>query len=277
MRKILPLAFLALLSANTPLAHAQETPPPPVNSFWPGLTKPSQTDPTSAKIIDLHIKARGGREAMEAVRSLRLKGKLFEGKKDFKIEGVFSPSGEARFEIFFEKRGDEHRTVKASDGKHTWQRVLLPEKERPAGITGNEGKLLDLEARLPFLLLDHVGQNHVFTYIGKKDYLGRAAYVLHGWLVSGLEIDIFLDAKSFQILNYRHPYKIGGREVLVNLTPSKLKRLGNVWWEMEYKMNHRNKTFRRVTYERIKLNVPTEDSFFAQPEIKEFWLRSSRN
>lgn len=273
MRFISTLAFVMLLSLPVTSVTAQEA---IANPFWPGLIKPEQTDATSSKIIDLHLKARGGRKAIEALRSIRFQGRLFEGRKDFKIEAIHIPSGAAHFEIFYDHMGDEYRTVKASDGKVAWQRKVLPEKERPSIITGEEGKLLDLDARLPFLFLDHTGQGHVFTYTGEKEFLGRPAYVIHGWLSSGLQVDILFDKESFQILNYRHLFKIGGKEVLVNLTPSKLKRLENVWWETEHKMNYRGKTFRRITCERMKANVPVEDSLFAQPEIREIWLRGSR-
>jgi hypothetical protein len=278
MRYLTQLAFVALISAIGPVSQAQEAEEDPLeNPFWPGLSKPAQTDATSIKIIDLNIKSRGGREAMEAVRSLQLIGDIFEGQKDFIVEATYSSTGAARFEIYYDRRGYEYRTVRATDGKLTWQQEVLPEKKLPSSISGLESQLLDLDARLPFLLLNHAAQKDVFVYTGKEEYLDRTAYVLHGWLASGLQIDILFDENTFQILNYRHIYKIGGKEVLVNLTPSKLKRLENVWWEMEYKMNREAKTFRRTTFRKIKANVEIEDSLFAQPVVKEFWLRGTGN
>ena len=272
MRKIPIIALVAGVLLSSFAVRGQED---QANSFWPGLKKPAATDETSTRIIDLHLAARGGEKAMKAVQSLRLKGKVFEGNDSYRIEALFRHGGSARFETFYDRRGDEHRTVKATDGTKPWQRKILPKIERPTKIGGEEGRLFDLEARLPFLLLDHAEQQHVFLYTGKKEYLERTAYVIHGWLASGLRIDIYFDSKSFQILNYRHLFKIAGRDMLINLTPSKLKRKEKVWWEMEYKANYNGKTFRRVTYERIRTNLELEDALFAQPEIRELWLRGS--
>jgi hypothetical protein len=273
MRNPFHLAALAVLGAVAPLLLAQDAEP---TSPWPILDKPGLSDETSRKLIDLHLKARGGVEALKAVKSLSMKGKLFEGQKEYNIEGLYTHDGAARFEVYYQQRGFEHRTIKATDGKLGWQRKVLPEKQLPSSIGGDDARLLDLEARLPFLFLDYFENEHVFVYRGKLPYLGRVAYVVHGWLASGMQIDVYFDEKTFQILNYRHTYKIAGKEVIVNLTPSKLKKSAGVWWEMEYKMNYEAKTFRRISFSRIETNVEFEKSLFAQPEIKEYWLRSPR-
>lgn len=267
------LASIVLSGTLAPFTHAQEA---EQAALWPVQDKPAVTDATSRKLIDLHIKARGGREALRAIKSLSLKGKLFEGTQEYTIEGLYTPGGSVRFELYYDQRGYEHRTIKGSDGTSLWQRTVLPEKQLPSSADGDEALLLDLDARLPFLFLDYQAQEHVFVYRGKQPYLGRMAYVIHGWLASGMRIEVFFDDTSFQILTYRHAYTIAGKEVIVNLTPSRLRRAAGVWWEMEYKMNYAAKTFRTISFSQVKTNVPVESSLFEQPEIKEYWLRSNR-
>jgi hypothetical protein len=169
--------------------------------------------------------------------------------------------------------GRDYLTLKLNSGADSWYQDLLPEKELPRKLGGLEAQLLDLEARIPFFFMDDVIEGATFAYRGEVKYANRPAYLMHGWLPTGLEVDIHIDAQSFHILNYRHPMRIGGKTVLVDRTPVRLQRVDNIWWERGHKVHIRAKVIKEVAVEEISLNVDVGEAAFAKPPTKEFWLR----
>ena len=242
-------------------------------SLWESIEKPGQTDETSRKLIDLNQKARGGLDALDKVRNVRFTGTLVEGQSDYRHTSLHARPDLLRQEVFRTHIGRDYQTVTGTSGEKTWRRVLLPEKKLPQEISGFEAQLIDLDARIPFLLLDHDANGVVFAYRGEVTYSGRKAYLIHGWLPSGMELDIHIDASSFHVLNYRHGFRIAGRPVLVDRTPTGLKKNDGVWWETGYRFHIRGKVFRQITIEGIAINQDIGEAVFTLPVAREYWLR----
>lgn len=249
---------------------AQET---TEDRLWPEIRRPEQTDATSLKLIDLNVKARGGITALEAIRSVRFDGTLVEGKNDYNLTSIHARPDRLRQEVYRRHIGRDYRTVEGTSGTNSWRQVVLPEKKLPQKIGGLDEELLDLEARIPFLFMDPVIEDATFVYRGEVRYANQPVYLLHGWLPTGLEVDIHIDAKSFHVVNVRHPMRIGGKAVLVDRTPTGLKRAGDVWWERGHKVHIRGKVIKQVVHEDIQINLDLGEAVFAEPPTNEYWLR----
>lgn len=242
---------------------------------WPQYQnlKPEATDATSLKLMQLHVMARGGDQAFRNANSLKMEGVLLEGKVDSKLTISCLRDGAAQVltNRFF--RGDDYIVVNATDKVASWRQNLSPEKGLPRRIGGLDERLLRLDGWLPWLLLDPGASGHVFSYQGQKKFAEKDVYLIHGWLANGMQIDVLLDAKTFLIVNYRHVFSIGGKEVVVDRLPTGLTRSENVWWESGYSFRMRGKIFRKVTYEEVAANVSLAESMFKMPAVKERWLR----
>lgn len=243
------------------------------NKLWPDITRPAETDATCRKLIDLNLQARGGSDALEAIRNIRFEGTLVEGKSDYRLSSLQARPDLIRREISRRHIGRDYLTIELSSGTDSWYRDVLPEKELPREITGLDEQLLDLEARIPFFFMPEVIEDSTFAYRGEVSYADQSAYLIHGWLPTGLEIDIHIDARSFHILNYRIPMRIGGQTVLVDRTPVGLQRAGGIWWERGHKIHIRAKVTRELSWEGIALNVDIGQAAFSKPATKEYWLR----
>lgn len=260
----------AVIFLPLPDLTAQETED---DTLWPEIDRPQKTDPTSRKLMDLNLKARGGVEALEAIRNIRFDGSLVEGKNDYNITLIHARPDLLRQEVYRRHIGRDYRTVTGTAGKGTWRQTVLPEKELPRKMGGLDAQLFDLEARMPFMFMEQVMAGTTFVYRGEVRYANQPAYLLHGWLPTGLEIDIHLDAKSFHIINVRHPMKIGGKAVLVDRTPVGLKRGGEVWWESGHKVHIRAKVVKKIRSEKLQINVDLGEAAFSEPTPNEYWLR----
>ncbi|MEX0322489.1 MAG: hypothetical protein AB3N63_10050 [Puniceicoccaceae bacterium] len=242
---------------------------------WPQYQnlKPESTDETSLKLINLHLMARGGGDSLKNVNTLKMEGVLLEGKVDSKVtvSAVNDGAVQVLTNRFF--RGDDYIVVNATGQGASWRQNLSPEKGLPRRIGGLDERLLQLTGWIPWLFVNIENSGHVFSYQGQKNYAGKDAYFIHGWLSNGMQIDVLFDAKSFHIVSYRHVFSIGGKEVVVDRLPTGLSRSGNVWWETGYSFRMRGKIFRKVTYEEVTANASLAGTLFKMPAVRERWLR----
>lgn len=273
MRTGTRLATLAILILPCLALTAQPDADSEENPLWPYREKPPATDETCLKLMELNLQARGGREALESVNSVRFTGTLIEGKTDYTYTVLHSPPASVRIERYRYHIGRHYRVFWGIKDGSAWTMQAEPEKELPVKIDGLEKDLLDFQARLPFLFLNAEKDGHLFAYSGEARYAGRQAYVMHGWLASGMRIDIHIDADSFHVINYRVPYQLGGHTFIVDHTPARLMRAEGAWWEVAYRTHVSGKTFRQQLFNAVECNVPLEEGAFSEPPVKEFWLR----
>ncbi|NBD37052.1 MAG: hypothetical protein GVY10_00590 [Verrucomicrobia bacterium] len=243
------------------------------SGIWPSSKIPPATDKTSARILALHLASRGGENPLWLVRSLRLEGTLQEGRRDFSITRTYRA-----VEALHETRERQHlgwtyRSYRATDGSAAWERDLLPERTSMHKVSGLERDLLLLEAALPFLFLNYEEKGHRFVYRGEVRFAGRDAYLLHGYLAWGMEIDLHIDRKTFRILNYRHPVRVAGEKVLADRMPLGLRKENGLWWETGYDFRIRGASFRTVRYTAFVLNPELPPELFRPPESSGVWLR----
>ena len=262
--------FLIAIGLPMFLIAQEETPTGP----WGDSPKPESSDETSLKIIDLHIKARGGLEALLAIKGIRMDGLLVEGIKDYKLETLHRRPNLLMVKSTLTHMGDDYVKILVTDANETWTQDLLPKRRRPGSLSANDKASLEIDARLPYLFLDAISSENVYAYKGETTFAGRKAYVIRVWLDNGDQIEALFDVKSFHIINYRQVYRIGPRDLIVDRVPIGLTRVENTWWEEGYNYRLRGKTFRKITYKKISFtpSLPPKETF-KKPEVKELWLR----
>ena len=267
------LLLSLLLTAFLPL-HSQNDGDEPTGP-WPfPISRPDKTDVTSLKLIDLHLKARGGRVELEQVRSLTCTGELLEGQKDYALEVTYGTPGKIRVLSKRSHRGYNYVTLRGTDGETAWVQPLEPERRTPKPIGGLDRQLLELDACLPFLMLQADRLGVVFKYTGEDTFADKKVYVLHAWLRNGIEIEILLDAKSFMAINYRQPYAIGNQTLIVDRMPTGLTRIMDTWWEQGYNYALRGKGLQKVLYKKMSGSPEAAGTdLFAEPPSEERWLR----
>ena len=268
------ILVMSLACVSSPVL-AQEQSIEEYTGPWPQYLnkKPESCDATSLKLINLHLMARGGAEALSNVSTLKLEGVLLEGKVDSEISFFCHSDGETQMLTNRFYRGDDYIVASSIGQGASWRQNLSPEKASPRRLGGLDESLLRLNGWLPWLFIDPDGSGHVFAYQGTKTFAGKEAYLIHGWLANGMQIDVLFDAKSFHIVNYRHVFSIAGKQVVVDRMPTGLTRSSDVWWETGYSFRLRGKTFRNLTYETVTANAPLAERLFEMPNVKERWLR----
>lgn len=255
-----PLACLLLLFL--PVATAADSPA----GIWPASEPPAASDSTSLRILDLHLKARGGAERLRSLHTVVLQGQLKEGREQWQLSQFHASPRSLRTETRRDHLGWQYQTVTVATPDSAWSRERLPHPQKPRSLSDFQHRLLLLEAALPFLFLDHQQKGHRFRYKGKVRFAGKEAYRLHGYLAFGLQIEVHFDAQTFHVLNYRHPFPVANKQILVNRLPIGLRKLDGLWFETGYDFRHKGNSLRQLSFSEIHPNRALPQNPFQRPQ-----------
>jgi len=200
-------------------------------------------------------------------------GLLVEGIKDYKLESLYRRPNLLMIKSTLTHMGDDYVKILVTDGGETWTQELLPKRKTPGSLSKSDEASHEVDARLPWLFLDAVSSENVFAYKGETTFLGKPAFVIRVWMDNGDQVEALFDKKSFHIINYRQSYRIGPRDILVDRVPTGLTRVDDTWWESGYDYRLRGKTFRKVSFKKIRFTDLPPMDMFRKPEVKERWLR----
>lgn len=234
---------------------------------------PETTDKTSLKIINLHLSARGGKEALRNIQNLVFLGEESQGQNEFNIRMVMAPPGKVFIEKTRDHLGWKYLTIKGTDGNQAWSQEILPDERNPEPLNPKDSAMVMLEAELPVLFAYWEQQGHVFKYLGESEISNRKAYKIRGFLSNGLNVDFYFDQKTFQLLNYKLEDDFAGKTNLVNRMPTGLRKIEGVWFETGYNFRIEGKSYRKVKFNEMRVNQPIEDTNFSMPKKREIWLR----
>ncbi len=239
----------------------------------PKVVGPTSTDPTAAKIIEYHLKVRGGMEKIKALQSLRIKGTVKEGSKStFKMTWYRKAPNSYRVEQHYRKLGRDYITARVYDGDTAWSQELSPKEKLPQKMGGNI-KAFQREAEFYDVFVDYQEKGNHFAFRG-KDQMGNISVLLvEGKIKDGPVMVYTFDAKRYQILKVDFKDSFAGQLMDAEQLPVKLERVNGVIMETAYKFRVRGKIYREITYESVEANVDIPDSLFTMPKPKEFWLR----
>lgn len=232
------------------------------------------TDSTAAKIIALHLQARGGLPALRELQSLRLTGIVEEGNERHEVVWSRQSPDKLRVQRSREHLGWTYEDLSGTDGQQVWKQVLQPEKGPPLEMSEPEAKLFALEADFWGPLVDADRKGHVFTYEGPANVAERPAYLVKGYLAGGAEVYYYFDQQTFHILNYGAQESFGGRTVNVDRLPLGLRNFGGVWLETGYEYRTGGQRYRRVEFTKIEPNVALAPELFTMPPRREIRLGS---
>lgn len=234
-----------------------------------------ESDATAARIVDLHLKARGGEDKLRAIQAYRLKGHVSEGIREYEVTHYFRAPAKYRRETFREELGWKYLTVFATDGEHVWRQEIKPEL-KPAWIVEEDAKDEALpESFLLDQLIDWKEKGHHLIYAGKATIAGVPTYIVKAELNGGPKVYYYFDQKHFLIRNIGRQVMIAGKLVDVDHFPLRWQMVDGVRFEAAYELRNRGELLRRVEYKSIEVDPVLDEEIFKLPQYRELWLRQT--
>src|ERR1700724_1594860 len=132
------------------------------------------TAPTLDELVAKNIEAKGGAEAVHALKTLRRTGKMLinEGKVQFAYNQIKKRPLEVRTEVTIQGM----TAVQAFDGTEGWQISPFQGRKDPERMSADDIKSMMEDAEMDGPLVDWKEKGSTIEYVGREDVEGTKAY-----------------------------------------------------------------------------------------------------
>ncbi len=218
---------------------------------------------TADEIIAKYIKAIGGREKIDAVKTLRKTGRFVGGG------GFEAPSLE------LSKRPNKLRTeftmqgltgITGYNGTAGWKIQPWGGKKDPEPLSEEELKGVIQDADFDGPLIDYKSKGHKVEYMGMEPVEGTDAYKIKLTLKDGDERVYYFDTDYYVPIKIEVKSIIRGEPVEYEVTLGDYKQVDG--WYLPFSVESGSKgslQTSKTVYEKMEANVPMADSLFDQP------------
>lgn len=232
------------------------------------LSAPAQAQINVETIVARHLEARGGAEALRAIRSLIFS----EGRYS---EPGYQGDGQAVMMLmrpYYKLVGHPERTPDMMEGYDgaAWEWYKDP------GIVlrtvGSASAAIRHFADVEGPFLDYRGKGHKVELIGTEQIDGRPAYQVRLTMMDGYATDNFIDAQSYLIVATRHTAQVHafGKAVRSQTRMEDDRRVAGVLFPFRSKEVEiaTGKVLNAMQWGRIEANVDIPVRWFSPPEFE---------
>jgi hypothetical protein len=217
------------------------------------------------QVIDRHIEARGGREKLATIKSVRMSGPLDLGPGGTAqlITEQRRPNGFRQDFIF-----NDQPNSRAYDGKIGWSHIPFMGIPKPTPMPADELKSIIEEADIDGPLVDYQRKGHKVELLGREPIDGRECYHLKVTLKNGDVRHHFIDAETMQLARVEGKQVEQGQEISYVQTLRDFRDVNAVMFPFQSEVEQSSPAgAQRFVYhiEKIETNVPMDDAHFAMP------------
>ena len=227
----------------------------------------AQGQPSADELVAKNLAARGGAEALAALKSVKFTGKLiFPG--DFELT-----YDETRAH---EPKGDATRVdaalqgltlVQAYDGANGWRINPFQGRRDAEKMTEDEARSMADQALIDGVLLSAKKQGAKVAYLGREDFDGTLGYKLKVSQPDGDEFVYLLDPDTFLEIKMTETRRLRGAQQVTEYELGDYEKVGGVYFPMSidsWQQGQQNQR-QRVIIASAQANVDAPPSMFAQP------------
>jgi hypothetical protein len=223
-----------------------------------------QKAPTIDELVAKNIEAKGGADALRALKSLRLTGKVLvsQGQIEFRYVETKKRPGEIRTEATLQGMN----AIQAYDGKEGWRVSPFQGRKDPEKMSTDDAKSLIEDAEIEGPLFDWRAKGSTVDYLGTEDVDGTLAYKLKVVRKNGDVNFVYLDPDHFleiRILTQRIEH---GAQVEVETDLGDYEKVGGVFIPFSEEAGSKGSSDKQKTIiEKGEANVAVDDAVFHFP------------
>lgn len=238
--------------------------------------EPTDTsDATARRIVDLHLKARGGVQALAGLAALERRGTFTRGDEEGTLHWVQQAPQQLRVEERFSKLGWDYASTLLVDAGGVWRADTAPDPKAFEPLKGSPAQQWAIDALFPspFLRWEHRGIT--LRYLGEAKVDQHPAYAVKARFPGDAERIYLFDQQSFHLLAEQLTDRIGGQSFTVERLPLGLRKVGGVWIETGYRYRIDGQTYKTLTFNSIQPAEAQPVERFQPPPRTERWLGRS--
>jgi hypothetical protein len=224
------------------------------------LLAPAAPAPTVDEIVARHVTARGGKEALAALRTVRMTGRAIEGPgREAIVRREVARPGRIRTEFVFQGTTG----VYAWDGTSGWRVSPLDGVLDAQPMTPVDAAIAAEQADLDGPLVDWKAKGHRVERVGTDALPGGPAYHLKVTLASGPVRHVWVDAQSALVVQTETTRVLRGHETALRTEFGDYRPTAGVLFprRLETAVPGRPRRL-RILVENVEVNVPLDEARF---------------
>lgn len=232
-----------------------------------GTATPSAQAQTLDELIQKHVEALGGKAKLDAVKSVRMTGKMTMGpgmEAPFTME--FQDPNKMRMEMSIQGM----TMIQAYDGKSGWRVVPFTGKTDPEAMSAEELKQMERQtSNFVDLLSDYKSRGYEAELVGKETFEGSTVHRIKLTSKDGETVNVYLDAEQYLPLKLVARTTVQGQDIEVETALGDYKEAGGVLFphSMQTKSAMMPGTA-TMTIDKIEVNPEVAASRFEMPAKK---------
>jgi hypothetical protein len=218
---------------------------------------------TLDEIVAKHVASRGGRDALAALRTVRMTGHAVAGSgRQAIVRREIARPGRIRTEFVFQGTTG----VYAWDGSSGWRVSPLDGGFEPEALPGDEAAVTAEQADIDGPLVDWKSKGHKVKLVGSDSLPGGPAHHLELTLKSGAVRELWLDKASGLVVRTASARKLRGHDVALLTDFGDYKETAGVRFAHSIETGLRGRPRRlRIVVDTVEANVPLDDARFRMP------------
>ena len=230
----------------------------------PAVLAQGKNASTLDELVSKNIEAKGGADALRALQSLRLTGKLLvdQGQIELAYVQMKKRPGEVRTEGTLQGMTQ----IEAYDGKEGWKISPFQGRKDPEKMSTDDVKSLMEDAEIDGPLVDWKAKGSTVDYLGTEDVDGTPAYKVKVVRKNGDVSFVFLDPDHFlEIRVVTQRIKHGAQEE-VETDLGDYEKTGGVFIPTSIESGRKGDPDKqKIIIDKAEANVPADEAIFHFP------------
>ncbi|MBS0657628.1 MAG: hypothetical protein JSR82_05185 [Verrucomicrobia bacterium] len=219
---------------------------------------------TVGQLVDKNIAAKGGREALDALRSVRLTGRMLVNQDQ--LELGFAQTKKRGNLVRAEVSLQGLTMVQAYDGSQAWQIAPFQGRKDPEKMSADDAKSLIEDADLTGFLVDWKAKGSTVEYAGREDVDGTLAHKLKVTLKNGDVAWVYLDPDHFLEIRIVSQRIERGAQVEVETDLGDYEKVGGVFLPFSIEAGRKGSTSKqKILITKGEANPELDDAQFRFP------------
>jgi outer membrane lipoprotein-sorting protein len=218
---------------------------------------------TVDEIVARYVAARGGREALAAVKTLRMTGRANAGAgREAIVRREMARPGRIRTEFVFQGTTG----VYVWDGSRGWQVSPLDGSFDPEPMPAEAAALSAEQADFEGPLVDWKAKGHKVALVGTAALPGGKAHELEVTLKSGVVRRVFVDAASGLLVKTASTRKVQGHDTAFEVVYGDYRETAGLRFPRSIEIGVRDRPEHlHILVDSVEVNPALDDSRFAAP------------
>ena len=211
-----------------------------------------------------NIQAKGGAQALKAMQSLQMKGKLLVNNGQMEL--AFSQTKKRPENVRSELTLQGMTMVQAYDGKEGWKISPFQGRKDPEKMSADDTKSLIEEAEIDGPLVNWKEKGSTVEYLGTEDIEGTQAHKLKVLRKNGDVNYVYLDPDHFLEIRVVTQRTVQGAQVETETDLGEYEKIDGVFIPFSIEGGMKGSSDKqKLIIDKADINVPVDDAAFHFP------------